>query len=286
MWHRQSTTVRNVAGFRNTGQNTLFSNSFIRDSVISTLKQSGPEGERFSEYSSDANAEHNLTNPRLSTDRYRDSIRQSNGGPPTLYNKTLYPVRGDRRNSNVSKTSYFNEMIMTTESNNQKSKQSYYRERYNRQNPQLAQLPKGLNKANKKLRGKKFASNVALVETSNKQHNVNAGSVTVETDNGDLVVVEDNEYELQRQLQNKDVKIPSNLTRYSTLDRTHQASSVISRPTSPMIKISNQIESRQKKQRQSGNQDPSISNEAEQQEDNLNRTLYGMKNIEGKRESA
>ena len=75
MWHRQSTTVRNVAGFRNTGQNTLFSNSFIRDSVISTLKQSGPEGERFSEYSSDANAEHNLTNPRLSTDRYRDSIR-------------------------------------------------------------------------------------------------------------------------------------------------------------------------------------------------------------------
>ena len=60
----------------------------------------------------------------------------------------------------------------------------------------MAHLPKGLNKANKKLRAKKFASNVALVETANKQHNVNAGSVTVETDNDDLVVVEDNEYEL------------------------------------------------------------------------------------------
>ena len=87
---------------------------------------------------------------------------------------------------------------MTTESNNQKSKQSYYRERYNKQNHQQAQLPKGLNKENKKMRAKKFASNVALAGTANKQYNVNTGSGTVETENDDLVVVQDNEYELER----------------------------------------------------------------------------------------
>ena len=74
--------------------------------------------------------------------------------------------------------------------------------------------------------------------------NLNAGSVTVETDNEDLVVVHDEEYALERTLEEKDVKIPSNLSRYSSLKRGHQVSSVISRPISPMIKVSNQKESR------------------------------------------
>ena len=90
---KQNSTVRNVAGFRKTGNNTLFSNSFIRDSVISTLKHNSKDGEKFSEHenSSDGNANANLTNPRLSNDNLNNSI--DNNGPPTLYNKTLYPVR-------------------------------------------------------------------------------------------------------------------------------------------------------------------------------------------------
>ena len=47
----QNATVRNVAGFRGGAnqpieQKTLFSNSFIRDSVISTLKHNSKDGER------------------------------------------------------------------------------------------------------------------------------------------------------------------------------------------------------------------------------------------------
>ena len=44
----QNATVRNMAGFRTNQaieQNTLFSNSFIRDSVISTLKHNSKDGE-------------------------------------------------------------------------------------------------------------------------------------------------------------------------------------------------------------------------------------------------
>lgn len=48
------------------------------------------------------------------------------------------------------------------------------------------------------MRAKKFASNVALAGAANKQYNVNTGSGTVETENDDLVVVQDNEYELER----------------------------------------------------------------------------------------
>ena len=286
MWHRQSTTVRNVAGFRNTGQNTLFSNSFIRDSVISTLKHSGPEGERFSEYSSECHGDNNLTNPRLSTERQHNSIKHSNANPATLYNKTLYPVKAERRNSNVSQTSYFNDMIMTTDEKNQRQKRSYYQERFTKQNPQVAQLPRGLSKAAKKLKHNKFASNIVLAEDSKQQMNLNAGSVTVETDNEDLVIVHDEEFTLERSLEERDVKIPSNLSRYSSLNRGHQVSSVISRSISPKIKVSNQKESRQKKLRQSTQGDsPNAGDGKEPKEEDLNRTLYGMTNTNGKRES-
>ena len=65
---KPNSTVRNVAGFRKTGENTLFSNSFIRDSVISTLKHNSKDGEKFSENSSEHDR-NNLTNPRLSTEQ-------------------------------------------------------------------------------------------------------------------------------------------------------------------------------------------------------------------------
>ena len=131
---KQNSTVRNVAGFRNTGQNTLFSNSFIRDSVISTLKHNSKDGEKFSENSSEANV-NNLTNPRLSTDKMHHSINQSNKQQAELYNKTLYPIRSGRKSS-ISRTSYFNQMIIDKEQPNKDSKASYYKERYRKQNVQ------------------------------------------------------------------------------------------------------------------------------------------------------
>ena len=87
---------------------------------------------------------------------------------------------------------------------------------------------------------------------------------------------------MERSLKNRDVKIPSNLSKYTTRDRGLKAASVVSRSISPMIKISNQIESREKKHRLSDNRD----SEDPDEEEKLNRTLYGMKDIDGKRVSA
>ena len=87
---------------------------------------------------------------------------------------------------------------------------------------------------------------------------------------------------MERSLKNRDVKIPSNLSKYTTRDRGLKAASVVSRSISPMIKISNQIESREKKHRLSNNRD----SEDPDEEEKLNRTLYGMKDIDGKRASA
>ena len=166
---------------------------------------------------------------------------------------------------------------MTTDLNNQKTKRSYYKERFTKQNTQQALLPKGLTRGSKKLKhkltsGDEEANNLTL----------NAGSVTVETDNEDLVVVQESEFDLERSLKNRDVKIPSNLSKYTTRDRGLKAASVVSRSISPMIKISNQIESREKKHRLSNNRD----SEDPDEEEKLNRTLYGMKDIDGKRVSA
>ena len=169
-------------------------------------------------------------------------------------------------------------MIMTTDLNNQKTKRSYYKERFTKQNTQQALLPKGLAEKSKKLRKK-------LTSGDEETKNLNAGQVTVETDNEDLVVVQESEFDLERTLKDKDVKIPSNLSKYTT-DRGLKAASVVSRSISPMIKISNQIESREKKHRLYNNRDSEDPGEYEDKEGKLNRTLYGMKDIEGKRASA
>lgn len=76
----QNATVRNVAGFKGGAQDankTLFSNSFIRDSVISTLKDGGEfannlnngKGERYSDISSEIaqSGTQTLEHPRLSS---------------------------------------------------------------------------------------------------------------------------------------------------------------------------------------------------------------------------
>ena len=91
---------------------------------------------------------------------------------------------------------------------------------------------------------------------------------------------------MERTLKDRDVKIPSNLSKYTTKDRGLKAASVVSRSISPMIKISNQIESREKKHRLSNNRDSEDPDDFENKEEKLNRTLYGMKDIEGKRASA
>ena len=43
------------------------------------------------------------------------------------------------------------------------------------------------------------------------------GSMTVETDNDDLVVVQDNEFDAQNPLHVKKIRIPSNISQYSHL---------------------------------------------------------------------
>ena len=124
---KQNSTVRNVAGFRKTGNHTLFSNSYLKDSVISTLKHNSQDGEKFSEHENSSDENENLTNPRLSTDDLQNSI--ANNAPPTLYNKTLYPVRQGNRDHGF-RTSYFNQMIIEKDAHTSGSKQSYYKERY------------------------------------------------------------------------------------------------------------------------------------------------------------
>jgi len=69
------------------------------------------------------------------------------------------------------------------------------------------------------------------------------GSVTVETDNDDLVVVEDKEFDAQNSVHVHSIHVPSNLSHYSTMKKDN------SRTNSPMIKIHNQIESREKRRK-------------------------------------
>lgn len=107
----QNATVRNAAGFRGVNgpveQKTLFSNSFIRDSVISTLKHNSKDGDgpaaragidRYSDVSSEMQT---LNQPRLSS-------QESIDNRPQVHN----PYIGAKRPSILSHTSYFNQAIM------------------------------------------------------------------------------------------------------------------------------------------------------------------------------
>lgn len=70
------------------------------------------------------------------------------------------------------------------------------------------------------------------------------GSVTVETDNEDLVVVEDKEFDAQNSsVRVHSIHVPSNLSHYSNMKKDN------SRSNSPMIKVHNQIESREKRRK-------------------------------------
>ena len=105
----QNATVRGITGFHGghnqpIEQKTLFSNSFIRDSVISTLKHNSKDGEgggrdRVSDSGSDMHsATHTLNQPRLSL-LDNNSVEHN-------------PYIGAKRPSILSQTSYFNEVIM------------------------------------------------------------------------------------------------------------------------------------------------------------------------------
>ena len=67
---------------------------------------------------------------------------------------------------------------------------------------------------------------------------MNTGSVTVETDNEDLVVVQDKEFDAQNSVHVNSIQIPSNFSQYSEL-KQRKGSPSNSRANSPMIKVSN-----------------------------------------------
>ena len=56
---------------------------------------------------------------------------------PTLYNKTLYPIRTSNRKSSIGKASYFNQTITDKADESpakNTSKNSYYKDRHPRRN--------------------------------------------------------------------------------------------------------------------------------------------------------
>ena len=96
---------------------TLFSNSFIRDSVISTLKHNSKDGdgnkaERYSDLSSEiANSVTNTLNqPRLSSLEKKNTDQQSPSHPKEQVHHPYHI--GSKRPSLLSATSYFNSKII------------------------------------------------------------------------------------------------------------------------------------------------------------------------------
>ena len=119
--HKPNSTVRNVAGFRQHAvsgihDKTLFSNSFIRDSVLSTLKHVTDREEASDERSltSQTGEIHELNKPKLNTTIKSLNMTQNEAFNLMLVHqhKLIDETNTTRRKSILSQTSYFNDKII------------------------------------------------------------------------------------------------------------------------------------------------------------------------------